>query len=276
MVRATPFRFPWLPPRMTSVAVWMLLFFWHPLASAQSSPRLDVPYVPTPVAVVERMLALGQVGPEDYLIDLGSGDGRIAIAAASERGAHALGIDIDPVRIQEARENAKRAGVSQRVEFRRQDIFQTDFSKATVLTLYLLPEINLRLRPRILDSLAPGTHVVSHAFTMGDWVPDHQEQVGMSSLYLWIVPAKVGGDWRISSRDEEFTISLKQSFQKLTGEIPGTGRLKLTEANLSGNRIRLTVQDPQRTRVFTGWVEGNTIRTMAGDGVVSEWKGARL
>ena len=151
---------------------------------------LDVPYVPTPQAVVDKMLDIARVTGEDYLIDLGSGDGRIPIAAAKRFGTKGLGVEIDPVRIQEAKSNAVNARVEDKVEFRKQDLFATDLSKATVVTMYLLPRINLQLRPRLLNELKPGTRVVSHSFDMGDWKPDQKILVDGRAIYLWIVPQR--------------------------------------------------------------------------------------
>ena len=151
---------------------------------------LDVPYVPTPQSVVDRMLDMAKVTGEDYLIDLGSGDGRIPIAAAKRFGTKGMGVEIDPVRIQEAKTNAVNARVADKVEFRKQDLFETDLSQATVLTMYLLPRVNLQLRPRILNTLKPGTRVVSHSFDMGDWKPDQKIIVDGRPIYLWIVPER--------------------------------------------------------------------------------------
>ncbi len=151
---------------------------------------LDVPYVPTPQTVVDKMLDIANVTGEDYLIDLGSGDGRIPIAAAKRFGAKAMGVDIDAARVQEAKANAVNARVEGKVEFKKQDLFETDLSKATVLTMYLLPRVNLQLRPRILNELKPGTRVVSHSFDMGDWKPDQKIKVDGRTIYLWIVPER--------------------------------------------------------------------------------------
>jgi ubiquinone/menaquinone biosynthesis C-methylase UbiE len=150
----------------------------------------DVPFVPTPEKVVDRMLEIAKVGPNDVVYDLGSGDGRIVIAAAKKHGARGVGIDIDPERIKEARANARSAGVSDRVEFREADLFKTDLSEATVVTLYLLSSVNLQLRPKLLSELKPGTRIVSHAFDMGDWKPLKTEKVGSSSVYYWVVPER--------------------------------------------------------------------------------------
>jgi SAM-dependent methyltransferase len=159
------------------------------MADTKAPPKLDVPYVPTPNDVVDRMLQLARVGPDDYLIDLGCGDGRIPVTAAQRFGISAYGVDIDPVRIAEARENARQAGVADKVRFEVRNLFQTDISRASVLTLYLLPHVNLELRPRILSELKPGTRVVSHQFDMGDWYPERTEKIGARSIHLWTVPA---------------------------------------------------------------------------------------
>jgi len=151
----------------------------------------DVPYVPTPQAVVERMLEIARVNQNDIVYDLGSGDGRIPINAAQRYGTRGVGIDINPERIQEANQNAHKAGLAHRVQFRQQDLFQTEFSDATVVILYLLPEINMKLRPKLLKELKPGTRIISHAFDMGDWQPQRVEQVDGSIIYLWVVPQKV-------------------------------------------------------------------------------------
>lgn len=151
---------------------------------------LDVPYVPTPQSVVDKMLDIAKVTGEDYLIDLGSGDGRIPIAAAKRFGTKGLGVEIDPARVHEAKVNAVNARVKDKVEFRKQDLFETDLSQATVLTMYLLPRVNLQLRPRILNTLKPGTRVVSHSFDMGDWKPDQKITVDGRKIYLWIVPER--------------------------------------------------------------------------------------
>ncbi|MDQ3494322.1 MAG: class I SAM-dependent methyltransferase [Pseudomonadota bacterium] len=160
-------------------------------ADADQPARLpDVIYVPTPEPVVDAMLNLAQVKPGDVLYDLGSGDGRIPIQAAKRFGVRATGIEIDPVRIREANANAEAAGVTGLVSFKQEDLFETDFSDATVVTLYLLDSLNERLRPRLLAELAPGTRIVSHAFRMGDWEPEQTVEVGDSTIFLWTVPAR--------------------------------------------------------------------------------------
>lgn len=153
--------------------------------------QLDVPYFPTPQPVVDKMLEMAEVKSGDVLIDLGSGDGRIPITAAKKHGVRALGVDLDPQRIMDANENAKREKVTDKVEFREQDLFETDLSQATVITMYLLGSINMKLRPRLMQ-LKPGTRIVSHSFGMGDWEPDRTERVDGRTIYLWIVREGMG------------------------------------------------------------------------------------
>jgi ribosomal protein L11 methylase PrmA len=162
------------------------------LALSQSAPKRekDVPYVPTREAVVEGMLKLGGVKQGDVLYDLGCGDGRIVITAAQKFGARGTGIDIDPERIREANENAKKAGVTDKVKFIEQDLFEANIADATVVTLYLLPSVNLKLRPKLLKDLKPGTRIVSHSFDMGDWKPEKEIEVDGARVYFWTVPKK--------------------------------------------------------------------------------------
>jgi len=159
---------------------------------ATQQRRPDVPYVPTPNEVVAQMLQIANVTGNDVLYDLGSGDGRIPITAAQQFGTRGVGIDINPERIREANENAQKAGVTDRVQFRQEDLFKTDFSEATVVTLYLLPNVNERLRPRLLQELKPGTRIVSHDFNMGEWQPERvvrvQGPVRQHTIYYWVVP----------------------------------------------------------------------------------------
>jgi precorrin-6B methylase 2 len=204
--------------------------------------RLDVPYVPTPEPVVEAMLDLAGVGPDDYLIDLGSGDGRIPIAAA-RRGARALGVDIDPERVAQANVAAEVAGVQDRVRFRRQDLFETPIGEASVIAMYLLPDVNLRLRPRLLTELRPGTRIVTHAFTIGDWAPDQRRVIGERNIFLWIVPAAVEGRWELTDGSgAPATLDLQQRFQVVTGTLTGAGRvMALRDVTLRGTRFSFTV-----------------------------------
>ncbi len=163
--------------------------------SSSMASASDVPYVPTPQPVVDKMLELAKVSKDSVVYDLGSGDGRIVITAAKKYGARGVGVDIDPERIAESRENARRAGVEDKVKFIEGNLFNIDLRPATVVTLYLLPEVNLKLRPKLLKELRPGTPVVSHSFDMGDWEPEQTVTVQDSTIYLWHVPARVSGRW---------------------------------------------------------------------------------
>ncbi len=175
------------------------------IAQAQTEVQIsqrkpDVVYVPTPQEVVDEMLKLAQVTKDDVIYDLGSGDGRIPITAAQRHGTRGIGIDINPQRIREANANAREAGVTDRVEFLQQDLFESDISEATVVTLYLLPELNLRLRPQLFEQLRPGTRIVSHDFDMGDWEPDRVVATNEgSTIYLWVVPEEIPANLRYSS-----------------------------------------------------------------------------
>ena len=171
------------------------------VAGAQSptaeTKQLDVPYVPTHESLVNEMLRMAKVGKNDVLYDLGSGDGRIVITAARKFGTRGIGYDLDPDRIKEARENAERAGVTDRVRFEQQDIFTAKISDATVVTMYLLPDVNMRLRPKLLSELKPGTRIVSHNYDLGDWKPVQRKEMDVSgvshTLYLWVVPSRASG-----------------------------------------------------------------------------------
>ena len=233
---------------------------------------LEVPYVPTPRPVVEAMLDLAAVGAQDYLIDLGSGDGRIAIAAA-QRGARALGVDIDPARVEEAGNAARFAQVETRARFRRQDLFLTPLGEASVVTLYLLPDINLRLRPRLLTELRPGTRIVSHAFTIGDWRPDAHRVINAANIYLWVVPAVVAGQWTLTGAGAEpMLLELEQRFQDVTGSLSGGGRsMALRDVALSGERLRFTVDLLDGPRTFSG-----VVREAAIEGESAAWRAQRL
>jgi SAM-dependent methyltransferase len=229
-------------------------------------PHLDVPYVSTPQSVVEAMLRLAQVTAQDRLYDLGCGDGRIVITAALQFGARGLGVDLDPERIAEAQENARQAGVAQRVRFVEQDLFATDLREATVVTLYLLPQVNLQLRPMLLQELRPGVRVVSHDFDMDDWPPDRTVRVDGSPLYLWVIPAQVAGTWtwQEATTAQSYTLQFTQHFQQVDGtlETPKES-IPLEQVELVGDQIRflalLHLHDQLLRLTFTGRVQGNTI-----------------
>jgi len=216
----------------------------------------DVIWVPTPKALVEKMLKMAEVKPSDYVIDLGAGDGITVITAAKQFGVRALGIEYNPDMVELAKQNAQKAGVAGRAEFIRGDIFATDFSKATVLTMYLLPQLNLKLRPTILN-MKPGTRIVSHAFTMDDWSPDQTESIESRTAYLWIVPAKVEGRWQFGSNE----IELKQKFQDIDGTFRAADTTwRLTHTSLNGDRISFTVGTATYTGRVTGTIMQGTMR----------------
>jgi hypothetical protein len=239
-------------------------------AAPIAQPRLDVPYVPTPQEVVDRMLALGKIRAGEFHMDLGSGDGRIAVTAAAKFGARALGVDLNPVRVNEARENAKKANVSHLATFEVRNLYETDISKADIITMYLLPSVNLDLRPRVLNDMWPGTRIVSHAFDMGDWDPDVKESVTGRSVYLWTVPARVQGRWNIDGA-HKFTVELQQTYQKIAGsaEIGGKSVL-IRDASLNGAEIGFSVDIEGLPYRFHGTVNGERI-----DGRRNEWRGTK-
>lgn len=224
-------------------------------AAAQlEGKELDTPYVPTPQGVVDRMLELAAVKSGDRVIDLGSGDGRLVITAAQRYGANGFGVEIDPRLVQRSNEAARSAGLADRVKFLQQDLFKTDFAEANVLTLYLLPDVNLALRPKILADMKPGARVVSHDYGMREWRPDAEETipapdktVGVrkeSMVYLWIVPARVAGEWDldldVGGKPGRVPLALEQQYQMLSGTA-GKGRVPLPGGKLRGEEIRLTL-----------------------------------
>ena len=221
----------------------------------------DVIWVPTPQSLVERMLQMAGVKSTDYVIDLGSGDGRTVITAAKKFGATALGIEYNPDMVELARRNATKEGVSDKAQFQQADIFATDFSKATVLTMYLLPSLNLKLRPTILN-MRPGTRVVSHAFTMDDWQPDQTDSSDGRTAYMWIVPAKVGGTWKIDvtgAGARSYEATFNQTFQNVAGNVKADSKtVQISNGKLRGDAITFGVDDGAH-RDFTGRVSGNRI-----------------
>ena len=256
----------------------------------------SVPYVPTPQVVVDRMLQMAKVTAQDYLIDLGSGDGRIVVTAARKFGARGFGVDLNPVRIKEAVENAAKAGVSDRAAFHQRNLFETDLSDASVITMYLLPRVNLDLRPKILE-LKPGTRIVSHDFSMDDWKADEsasfevQEKYGAgggsgtSTIFFWVVPAKVTGPWHwqlsVAGKPQSYEMVLEQNFQVISGVIRVGGRsVKLLDAKLRGDQISgsFTAEingSPQKHelsgRVAGGGIEGSVKLTGSRSQGQLEW-----
>lgn len=209
----------------------------------------DVIWVPTPKSLVEKMLKMADVKPTDVVFDLGSGDGITVITAAKQFGVRATGIEYNPDMVELSKRNAQREGVSDKTEFIRGDIFATDFSKATVLTMYLLPYLNLKLRPTILN-MKPGTRVVSHAFTMDDWGPDQTDSTEGRTAYMWIVPAKVEGKWNLGKGSVEF----KQKFQAIEGTFTTADGMtwRLTHTYLHGDQISFNAG----SATYTGRVSG--------------------
>lgn len=211
---------------------------------------LDVPYVPTAEHVVDAMLDLGQVGRNDVLYDLGCGDGRIVVAAALKRKARGVGIDMDPARIADAMEYAGNTGVEFSVEFIEGDLLEVDIQEATVVTLYLLDEVNVLIRPRLLEELRPGTRIVSHAFDMGDWKPDERHNYGKANLFKWIVPAKVAGIWEWQgTSDETFKVSLQQKYQRISGKAwIDEQEVTLKSALLKGDLLELIIKKDEKSK----------------------------
>jgi precorrin-6B methylase 2 len=220
--------------------------------------ELDVPFVPTPPQVVARMLDLAKVTKDDFVMDLGSGDGRIAIAAA-KRGARAFGVDIDPYRVNEARENAKKEGVADRATFEVRNLFDTKIGEANVLTMYLLQTVNLQLRPRILSELKPGSRVVSHAFSMDEWEADQKDIVDGRSVYYWMVPAKADGNWQVEISGHRVPLSIKQAFQVISGTTTVNGRAVPLTGRLQGEQIEFKADLGDGPADYVGKVSGGSI-----------------
>jgi len=251
--------------------------------------RPEVPYVPTPDEVVKEMLKIANVSRNDVLYDLGCGDGRIVITAAKEIGCRGVGIDIDPDRIQESQENAKNAGVEDKVEFYLMDLFDADLSQATVVTLYLLSKVNLRLRPKLFKELRPGARVVSHDFSMGSWRSDNSAVVedkllnyksvheplsfgdywDKHNIYFWIIPANASGVWEWTmpalSGNTLYSLLIEQTFQEINGKaLEGCLNAEIKDGKIVGNRLNFSIEinhQGQSQRIhYEGHVEGHTIR----------------
>ena len=261
------------------------LLFAQPAAAQTAKPYepqvgqagKDVIWVPTPDEVVERMLTMAQVGPNDVVYDLGAGNGKIAIAAA-KRGARATGIEYNPDMAKHAQGNVVAAGVTERARIVQGDIFATNFSEATVVTMYLLPGLNMKLRPTIL-SMKPGTRIVSHSFTMEDWEPDEISSMDGRRAYFWVVPANVNGGWALESAGEKNELVFEQRFQKLEGSI-GLGHTQggLRNPRLSGFNISFAWVDPKGVlRSYSGQVVGNRMEgSWRGDnGAEGRWTAAK-
>jgi Methyltransferase domain len=268
-------------------AVLLLFSLIAATALAQFQPQVgqagkDVIWVPTPDDVVDRMLTMAQVTPQDFVMDLGAGDGKIAIAAAKKFGARAVGIEYNPDMAKHANANAAAAGVAGngqgKAMIRQADIFQTDFSQATVITLYLLPALNMKLRPQLL-AMRPGTRVVSHSFTMEDWEADEISSLDGRRAYFWVVPANVMGNWTLEANNQRLDLALEQTFQKFSGTVglaPVQGGLR--DTRLRGPFIQFSYvgQDGVR-RDFNGRVDGQKMEGTFRDekGGEGKWTAAK-
>ncbi|VFR45284.1 hypothetical protein BER2_4309 [plant metagenome] len=242
-------------------------------ASAQEetfAPQLgrhgkDVMWLPTPDALAERLMRMAGLGPQDIFVDLGAGDGRVSIAAARDFQAQALGVEFDPQMVAVSQRNAREAGVADRARFIEGDIFKADFSQANIVFMYLLPQLNLRLRPTLM-AMAPGTRLITHQFHMGRWEPDETTLIAHRPGYLWIVPANAGGQWALSyplgAGRGQATLDLSQTFQKLKGTVAmGELQTTLRQPRLTGDRIAFAFTDPQgHLREFTGVVTADRLR----------------
>ncbi len=254
-----------------SLLALLVSFHSHAQAPKEYQPQIgqqgkDVIWVPTPDEIVERMLTMAQVKPTDYVVDLGAGDGKIAIMAAKKFGAKSLGIEYNPDMARHAQSNAVKAGVTDKAQIQQGDIFATDFTSATVVTMYLLPTLNLKLRPTLL-AMRPGTRVVSHSFTMEDWQPDETSTFDGRRAYFWVVPAQVQGAWIVKAGNESFELTLEQRFQKLDGSMRMNAmQAGLRDATLHGASIAFSFVDEKGVmRQFSGRVNGaameGTLRT---------------
>ena len=263
---------------------------------ADGSSTFDIGYESTPMPVVRAMLKLASVGPKDFLIDLGSGDGRIVITAAKEFGARGFGVDLNHELVELSRQYAEKMGVAHRASFSVKDLFMTDLNKADVVTLFLHPEVNLKLRPKLWSDLRPGTRVVSHDYHMGDWRPDKIMVIDIarpdsaeSILYLWIMPARISGKWQwrlpMLGGEQSFSVEFNQYFQDIGGVASNEkGKWRLFDATLRGNRIAFSLVSEAQYRMirqdYEGRVKGNVIEgTVSLSGGVEEttlaWRASR-
>jgi SAM-dependent methyltransferase len=247
----------------------VLLFMSLPITGYPQKRLPDIHFEATPDAVVDAMLKMAGVTREDIVYDLGCGDGRFVITAAKRFGARGVGIDIDPVRIKESNENARKAGVTDRVRFLEGDLFKTDIREATVVTLYLLNELNVQLRPKLFNELKPGTRIVSNTFDMGEWEPDNIGQVAGKTFYHWVIPANVAGTWRWSITSPAGTwqneLFLDQEFQEVGGKVSLQGwQLRIRDPKLKGDqlsfRVRYNVEGQNVAMQFKGRANDDIIK----------------
>jgi len=259
--------------------------FSNPPKEPPKNLALDVPYEPTSYGIAKEMLNMAGVTSKDLIYDLGCGDGRIVIMAAKERGARGIGVDLDPQRIRESKENAEAAKVSHLVRFFEQNLFDTDIRQATVVMLYLYPEVNLRLRPKLLKDLKPGTRIVSHSHTMGDWEDDATKTVEGHILHFFVIPANANGTWRWDEPDGRgASLSLTQKFQRVKGSMTlGAETYPITDCVLRGETIHFRVERPiqgnKQAFSYEGQISGNAIQgkiTPGGPGYGAiPWKATR-
>jgi SAM-dependent methyltransferase len=250
------------------------LAFWTTARGVEK----DVPYVPTPEEVVDKMLELAAPKKGEVLYDLGCGDGRIVVTAAKKYGVKGTGVDIDPERIADSNKNAKAAGVTDQVKFVEADLFKMDFHDADIVALYLLTSVNEKLKPRLLDQLRPGARVVSHAFSMGDWEPEQEVTVEPEgqTVYFWIVPAKVEGTWKLSG-GKGGTLELKQKYQQVTGTATIDGkRSEIKDGKLNGAELTFTLAgaDGNATK-HIATVDGDTMKGKMGEDKGTEFTAKR-
>ena len=261
-------------------------------ASAQKEPeRTGGPYVPTPQIVVDQMLQIANVGPQDFVIDLGSGDGVIVLTAAKQYKARGFGVDIDPVLVKQSNAEAKKLGIDDRVSFAVQDVFKADLSQASVITLYLLPAMMMNLRPKIFLEAKPGTRVVSHDYTFDDWRPDNHVTLDVpekekingiprATIYLWVVPAKVGGKWQVQIEGgEPLDVTLRQNYQSVEGSAEARGKTaKLSYVAVQGEAIDFTVIEGAARRRFIGKVNAEAMQGTVelGAGRSARWSAKRI
>ena len=243
-------------------------------------PGPDILFVATPEQVGVEMLRLAAVTPQDVVYDLGSGDGRLVIAAAHEFGARAVGVEIDAPLVQSSREHAQTSGVADRATFLWQDLFATDLQPATVVAIYLRDDVNLKLRPKLLGELRPGSRLVSHDFGMGDWEPDRVQRVQgptrLHTIYLWVIPARAEGVWQVQQGTREARLTLTQRYQTLSGTLSADGREQtLTEGRMTGDRITFTAGGQTFTgRVGSDAIDDGTVR--AGSAPPAPWSARRV
>lgn len=260
-------------------------------AGEKELERSGGPYVPTPQVVVDQMLSMAKVGPRDFVVDLGSGDGVIVLTAVRVHKARGYGVDIDPELVELSNAAAKRLGIADRAAFHVQDVFKADLSKASVITLYLLPSMMAELRSKIFLETRPGTRIVSHDYTFGEWAPDdhivldvpEKEKVNgvpTATIHLWIVPAKVGGRWSLQVEGAEtYELTLKQIYQTLSGAAAAGGRaMPVNVGGLRGEEIQFTMNVGAARRQFKGAVSGDAMRGTVnlGAGKTARWTAKRI